>query len=442
MAFGETALGEALAALPANRGWAVAFSGGGDSTALLHALYRSRPAAPIRVLHVHHGLHPAADDWAEHCRVEAERLGLPYVCFRVDATAGAREAPEGVAREARYHALQRALSPGEVLLTGHHADDQAETVLLQLMRGAGPRGLAGMPRHRPLGVGWLGRPLLEWGRAELHDWLGAEGLSWIEDPGNKRPEPERNFVRHAILPRMARRRPGVASAMARSARLVAGAAEAERERADGDLARLAFADGGLDVLGLATLHRERALTVLRRAIERQGIAGPNSRRLATILDCVTTAGNDAAPRVVWNGGEARRHRNRIVLLPPLPPPPPRVEWQPGEPVAWSGGEVEATSLSGEGFHLPPGYGPVQLAPARPGERLRLAEGRQRIVELLRQAGVPPWLRPYWPVVHGPEGPLALAGIATAVDALARPGQPGWVVRFRPSIASGGEKFEN
>ena len=418
-------------ALPAGRGIAVAFSGGGDSTALLHALATEAPAAPLRALHVHHGLQSEADAWADHCRRIAADLDVPCEVLTVDARPRGRESPEEAARRARYAALTVALHPGEVLATGHHADDQAETVLLQLLRGAGARGLSGMPAVRPLGAGWLARPLLEATAAELRERVIVAGLPWVEDPSNAAPDPERNFLRHEILPRLIQRRPGALGAMGRSARLVASAAEAEAERAEADRRALETSEGGLAVADLLRLPRERAGAALHRAATARGLPVPDANRTDRILTEVAAARADADPRVVWPGAQARRHRGAIFLLAPLPEPPPEQPWQPGEPLDLPAGRLTAERTMGEGVAASALTGTITVGPPVPGERLPGPGGRRRISELLRAAGIAPWWRPHWPVFRVGGEAVALAGIAVAPASAAAPGETGWLLAFRP-----------
>jgi tRNA(Ile)-lysidine synthase len=178
-----------LSALAPWRGsptWWVAFSGGLDSTVLLHMLVwlAHRHELPvIRAIHVHHGLQAAGDHWPAHCQAVCDGLGIPLQVVRVKVLPGA--SMERAAREARYEALSGCLSEGDLLLTGQHRDDQAETVLFRLLRGAGVRGLAAMPVERPLGLGRLLRPLLGVSRAELEAYARRNALRWVEDPSNQ-----------------------------------------------------------------------------------------------------------------------------------------------------------------------------------------------------------------------------------------------------------------
>src|SRR5690606_2282867 len=172
-----------------------------------------------------HGIHPRSGEWARHCADVCARLGVPLTLLEVDARPVRGSSPEARARKLRYQALASCLASGEMLLTAHTLDDQAETVLLQLFRGAGPEGLAAMPALRPLGAGRHGRPLLGVSRESLRAWAMEQELSFIEDTSNEDLRFDRNFVRHEILPRLSRRWPNVASTLARAARIQAEVAE-------------------------------------------------------------------------------------------------------------------------------------------------------------------------------------------------------------------------
>lgn len=181
---------------PAPRYW-LAFSGGLDSTVLLHLLHAH--GLPLEVVHVHHGLQAQADAWAAHCQRVCEGLGVPLQVLRVQVRP-AGEGPEAAARAARYQALGALLRPGEVLVTAHHRDDQAETLLLRLLRGSGVRGLAAMPELAPFAAGQLWRPLLGLGREQITAWAVAQGLDGLHDPHNQDPRFARSRLRQQVMP--------------------------------------------------------------------------------------------------------------------------------------------------------------------------------------------------------------------------------------------------
>ena len=204
----------------------VAFSGGEDSTALLDLLAQEPQARQrLRAVHVDHGLHPQSRAWARHCRATCRTLGIPLRTRRLALPARGGRSLEAVARAGRYAALAAGLRPGEILLSAHHLEDQLETVLLQLLRGAGLPGLAAMPGASPLGAGVLVRPLLEVPRAALQAWVRERGLVCVDDPSNADEALDRNYLRRQVLPPIVQRWSSAARSVARSARHVAAAQE-------------------------------------------------------------------------------------------------------------------------------------------------------------------------------------------------------------------------
>lgn len=236
----EARLSSALSCARHAPRWCVAFSGGLDSTVLLQLLAdlaRREALPPLRAIHVHHGLQSAADAWPEHCRRVCTALGIPLEVVRVQVEAG--RSLEQAARQARYTAIEMRLEEGEVLLTAQHRDDQAETLLFRLLRGAGVRGLAAMPARRRLGRGWLMRPLLDVSRGELEAHARRLGLAWVEDPSNDSLDFSRNYLRHQVMPLLAQRWPQSVTTLARTAAHMTEAQRLLDELAEMDLAMMA-----------------------------------------------------------------------------------------------------------------------------------------------------------------------------------------------------------
>jgi tRNA(Ile)-lysidine synthase len=266
MVFSPDYLYQTLTVLPAAARCWVAYSGGVDSHALLHALAALRPAlpGPIGAVHVNHGLHADAGAWDGHCRAVCAGLDIPYVCLRVDGRAGAGESREAAARAARYAVLGGWLPQGHYLLSAQHQDDQAETLLLQLLRGSGVKGLAAMPGLTEFGGGYLLRPLLDCSRAALLEYAGANRLVWVDDPSNRDVSLDRNFLRHRVLPALRERWPALAGTLSRSARHCAEAAAILEQAAEQDINALAGgAKNTLPISGLCRLPPERQRNVLR-----------------------------------------------------------------------------------------------------------------------------------------------------------------------------------
>ena len=287
----------------------VALSGGVDSTALLAALAASRSRyARLRALHVDHGLRPASKEWARHCRSLARRLQVPLEVLRTTVERARGESLEAAAREARYRLLASALEPGEVLLTAHHGDDQLETVLLQLFRGSGLPGLAGIPALAPFAKGWLVRPLLSRSRAEIEAWAREHGLTWVDDDSNADVQLDRNYLRRHVLPLIRARWPGSPTAVARSARHAAEAQTLLDALALADVDRARYGES-LSVKTLRTLPADRRRNALRFWITRAGHLAPDTRRLDQIAGALLDARPDANPFVEWSSAEPGSHRD-------------------------------------------------------------------------------------------------------------------------------------
>jgi len=292
---------------------AVAFSGGLDSTVLAHALVKGRRRfARLRLLHVDHGLQAASADWARHCAQRARRWRTPITLLRATIPKRKGDSPEAAARDARYALLETALEPGEVLVTAQHQNDQAETLLLQLFRGAGVAGLAAMPAIAPFGRGRIARPLLGVSRADLENYARHHGLDWIDDPTNLETRFARNFLRHDVLPVLRRRWPTVDSTLARSARHMAEAQALLDAAASADLARVM--DGaGLGVAPLRALPAGRRRNALRAFIAAAGVESPSAAQMMEIAGTLLTVRADAQPEVRWAGCVMRRRGGRLEL---------------------------------------------------------------------------------------------------------------------------------
>ncbi|TLX63949.1 tRNA lysidine(34) synthetase TilS [Stutzerimonas nosocomialis] len=391
--------------------WRIAYSGGLDSCVLLHLLVRlarQQALPPISAIHVHHGLQSGADAWAEHCRETCGALGVPLEVVRVRVADSA--SLENAARQARYAAFEARLGEDEVLLTAQHRDDQAETLLFRLLRGAGLRGLVAMPPSRALGRGLLVRPLLDAGRAELEAWARAEGLSWVEDPSNASLDHARNYLRHQVFPVLERRWPAAASSMARAAGHLAEAQGLLDELAALDLASAAapppFAWLGLPSLAMGPLQaisEARQRNALRHWL-RPHVRLPDADHWAGWCDLRDAAG-DAAP--VWrlDQAELRRTADRLWLLRGAwlqMPPEPDMTSLLGDIDLAGNGRVRISGAAGDGLRL--GY-------RQGGEWLQLAgRGRRDLKRVLNEQGVPGFVRPRLPLLLREREVVAVANL--------------------------------
>ena len=376
----------------------IALSGGVDSKALLAALAAQRIAGlRVRAVHVNHGIHPNAVQWAAHCRSLARGLKVPLEVLQTRVARLPGESLEAAARDARYALLARVLGPGEFLLTGHHEDDQLETVLLQLFRGAGLAGLAAMPPITAFAAGWLARPLLSRTRAELQEWVRESGLSWVEDDSNADETLDRNYLRRQVLPLIRERWKGVGAAVARSARHAAEGQRLLDMLGRTDIER-ASSGAELFVPTLRALQPDRRRNALRFWIAKSGARAPDTSRLDELAGPLIDARPDSNPRVTWGDVEVRRHAD-LLAISPLDPgqkaaDSPSVEWHwkvaPSLQLPEGGGTLELKPDPHGPIDLDVIPGALTVSRRRGGERLRPRRGgpHRSLKSLLQESHLP------------------------------------------------------
>lgn len=388
----------------------VAYSGGMDSGVLLHAL-AALPAARARGLrawHVHHGLHPQADDWAAHCAANCAALAVPMAQSKVAVARDGGRGPEAAAREARRAAFATGLADGEALVLAHHAGDQAETFLLRALRASGADGLGAMRPLRRFARGWLWRPLLGAPRAVLLDYAQQHALAWIEDASNDDDAFDRNFLRHRVLPVLRERWPHADAAFAMSAALCA---ESSVLLADGDAAALAGARGSdpdtLRVDRLADLPATRRARVLRRWIEERALPPLPAQGVLGIEQDLISAPADGEAAFAWSGAVVHAWRGLLHAewqQPALPADWHR-EWDGHAPLALPGGGSFVLEGASSFDHA------LRVHARRGGERITLP-GRghtHALKHVLQDLDVPPWLRARMPLLSDGHGVLMAAG---------------------------------
>ncbi len=388
----------------------VMFSGGLDSTTLLHALAAS-PAARargLRAAHIDHGLHEDSAAWAAHCRNYAQSLGVEIIIRAVDVPPRrAGLGREASARLARYNAIEVLLAPGEIVALAHHRDDQSETVILKLMRGAGPEGIGAMRAVRKLGPGLAWRPLLVIARAALREYAEHFQLDWLQDPSNADPSLDRNYLRMQVMPRILQRWPEAESSIAQSAAWARAAASFIDAEAGHAFARTQ----GLDPATLRLrewLQLPQALRdpVLRRWLRSLDLPEPTYYQAAELVRQLGEAGEDRQPCVRWPGTEVRRYRDLLHAMAPLQLPP--FEWS-----AEFDGSNLALPMDLGTLHLrcpqkhPPITPHLHVRFRRGGESLRLSSDAhtRELRDLFQEAGIPPWQRGRLPLVFAPDGVL-------------------------------------
>ncbi|KPN20819.1 tRNA(Ile)-lysidine synthetase [Xanthomonas sp. Mitacek01] len=387
----------------------VGYSGGLDSTVLLHVLAHTPDlrARGLEALHVHHGLQAAADDWAAHCRRVCDTLDLPCKVARVDVARDAGHGLEAAARAARRAALAQSMAPGDLLALAHHRDDQAETVLLRALRASGPDGLAAMRAWRRFGTGWLWRPLLALPRAQLLAYAQAHGLHWIEDPSNAVDDADRNFLRNRVLPLLRSRWPQADAALAGVAALQA---DATALLSPDDVAALGGARTSdpsvLDTTRLQVLPAARRARVLRQWIDALGLPPLPARAVAWCEADLATGRADRVPVFDWSAHRLQRWRTQLHAGPIRAP---------------LAGDFASTWSGKAPLRLPDG-GRLWLegAPAdmswtvrarHGGERVRLT-GRAHshsLKHVLQARDIPPWRRAHLPLLLDADGLVLAAG---------------------------------
>lgn len=374
----------------------LAFSGGLDSTVLLHLLH-AQGLQGLHALHIHHGLQGAADTWARQCQAQCRKLDVPCEILHVNIGPADAAGPEAAARIARYNALRSRMSPGDVLVTAHHRDDQAETVLLRLLRGAGVAGLAAMRPVTNFAPGVLWRPLLQTPRSEILAHAKSARLKWIEDPHNHAPRYARSFLRKDVMPRLREHWPQADVSLARAAEHCAEATTLLDELALQDLTTLRQAQT-LSVAGLLAISAPRRRNVLRYWLAERAFEAPPAAMLQRLEREVLKARVDAQPLLNCGPYEFRRYRDQLHVMPPLSPAPGSIElcWDgKGELVLPDGcGVLKSNSRKA----LP---GSLAIRFPRGGETLRTggASRTRTLKNLFQEAAVPQWQRLRTPLIY-------------------------------------------
>ncbi|MBU6504439.1 MAG: tRNA lysidine(34) synthetase TilS [Betaproteobacteria bacterium] len=418
-------------------------SGGLDSVVLLSALHVLAPELRISLsaLHVNHQLQPEADRWQAFCLEYCARLGIPCAVERVSIACGPGESLEAKAREARYDAFRR--QPADCIVLAHHQEDQAETVLIQLLRGAGLPGLCAMPEIRAPGgaSGWprLLRPLLQVPRAALREYAALHHLSWVEDPSNLSTHHVRNFLRHDVAPVLARRFPSWAATLGRSAAHLAEAGELLDQLAESDFS--ACRNGrGIRIADALALGESRVANLLRWWFRQRGAPAIHQKQMEDWLRQSRGRG-DRQPNLAWGGWSLVRFNGCWQLDHALAGDWPELyfeNWPQGEIHIPGAGVLRGTLVQGKGVRLPwLAEGPVSVRRRLGGERLRPRSGgpSRTLRNLLQEAGLPPWWRDTMPLLYREGALVCVPGVAVDISVQAGPEETGAWFQWDP-FASG------
>lgn len=415
-------------------------SGGQDSVVLLHCLLAMRQhiSFELSAMHVHHGLNPKAGAWAEFCKTLCQNTDVPCQVSKVTVDRSDPAGIEAAARTARYHAFSTV--PHDVLLLAHHQQDQAETVLLQLLRGAGSKGLSAMAMAD--GKRAIFRPFLNIPKARIEAYANQQQLDWVEDESNQDLRYARNFVRHKVLPVLASHFPAVSATLARSASLQAEQTMLADTLAEMDAAN--FVQGNrLLLVALEKFSDVRARNLLRWWIASNGIAMPSHARLGEMMRQLTTARADSALRLVLDGERGliiRRFQDAAWLVREPPLTAENVEdWTAS--LAWhemqsqvlpDGSSLLLRHVHGQGIAMAKLAGlRLEIRYRRGGERLKCAANRpsQSLQHCFQEKQIPPWLRPQWPLVYCENQLICVPGVGIVPEFMAEESAPGLLIEW-------------
>jgi tRNA(Ile)-lysidine synthase len=417
----------------------VAYSGGVDSHVLLHLLATrlSEHCQAIHAIHIDHGLQSQSKQWTQHCADIAAELNVDFIAVEVVVNNIDSLGMEAAAREARYQALEQYLTENDILLTAQHQDDQAETLLLQLFRGAGPKGLSAMADEFQLGDVKVLRPLIAESQHDILAYAQQHQLSWIDDPSNSETRWNRNYVRHTLWPTIVKRWPSAAKTLSRSAQHCAEASELLDDLAQQDLVDLDCSQSSdcLPIRGLLTLTAARRNNLLRFYLNLKQLPMPSTVNLQRVYDEVCLAKQDSVPLVSWAGVEVRRYQDQVYFMRPLVTGDVRefevnnadiIQLDPNRVLAWQ------TEL-GKGIKLSILSKGISVRFRQGGERIKLhgSDHHKSVKHLFQEWMIPPWQRDQIPLLFSGDELIAIAGYCVSESASVRHDKQGYfpVIKF-------------
>ena len=405
LAFTAERLLQTLKSLPMVNSYVIGFSGGADSTALVHALSKihKQLETPVSAVHVNHGIHAEADCWQKQCEAFCQHHGIELKCLSVELKNNSGKGLEAEARHLRYDAITNLLKPGDCLLTAHHADDQAETVMLNLMRGSGVDGLSAMPESRPLGHGMLQRPLLHFRNSALKSYLPENNIEWTDDPSNYYMDHDRNFVRHQVIPLLQQRWPEVGQRLLLSCEAMGDARRLLEALADEYLVSNLSHPFVLTITPECLANRQLFKLVTRRWVRQSNLNSIPVYKLDSFCDQAQHADSDHKTSVSWDGYVLRWYKNQLWLsadreiLPCL-----AVNWAKGQSDIDLGKDVGQLSLVDSRLSESQAGPVINTFPEGElsvGGRIYMKESviyhgghHKSLKNLFQSADIPPWLR--------------------------------------------------
>ncbi len=403
--------------------WVLAYSGGLDSQVLLHLLHQQ--GLPLSAIYIDHGLQAESHHWAQHCAEQCRQRDIPFRSIAVNAQPEKGESPEAAARAARYAALAKHITEGVCLVTAQHLDDQAETVLLQLLRGGGAAGLSAMPLINTFAGGWHCRPLLATSREAIHHYAQEQRLPWVEDPSNQSQHYDRNYLRHSVLPEMRQRWPAVDRTLGQFAEQQAENSRLLDVLAEQDSIGCVLTDNSLDIEQLRGLDEARRRNVLRYWLRLQHCPMPSRAILQQLVSQMTGHTHDTHLCVSWADVEVRRFRDRLYSL-------KQSAHEASQVFDWSGRGVLQLDSIGRQLSLEKTESSdampyvidasrlglsLQVRFRQGGERIQPAgrQGHRDLKSLFQEAGIPAWQRDRIPLLYVGDQLVAVVGYWVAQE---------------------------
>ena len=432
------ALFSVLKSIPDNSRLVIGYSGGVDSHVLLKAvadLHYSFTKLELVAMHINHGLSQHAKRWEAHCQQVCDVFGITLYIKRVKLNVKKGESLEAVARDSRYNEFAKFIKPNDYLLVAHHIDDQAETCLLQFLRGSGPKGLASMAARMNFADGFLLRPLLNVNRRQILAFAKEEGLKWIEDESNRQERFTRNFLRNTVMPLLQKKWPNVAKTIMRVSLHSAEADQLLQECAANDLKRVTAQKNNklLDIEKLKNLSLMRQKNILRYWIQEQGFLLPSTTKLHQVFNEVIDAAEDASPCVHWGNVEIRRYQNKLYALHSAEKFNMHIEipWDLKSDLKLPVGILCAKKSVGNGL-LNSKFSSSAVVRFRVGgEVCRLPKRKctHKLKKLFQQWNIPPWERERIPLVFV-DGKLAvIVGYSVSDEFATDANEPGIAIEF-------------
>ncbi len=429
--FTPSILQKILQALPFSADFWVAYSGGLDSHVLLHSLASLRTTHPnlrFQAIHINHGLSENAEKWSKHCQHVCEALSIECIIKNVPSEAyGTRNNLEATARNFRYELLADILPDQAYLLTAHHRDDQMETLLLRLFRGAGVKGLSAMSFQRSLGKGFLVRPLLNISRQSLNDYARREKLHWIEDESNFSLKFDRNYLRQTVMPLLKTRWPSLSTVLARTAYHCQETSILLDKIALEDLTKVRGSIAGtLSVSALKQLSFVRQTQILRYWLNMLSLNPPDSKKINALIKNLLYARTDAMPLMLWNGAEIHRYKDDLYAFFTLLPHDTNaiIPWNLKTPLNLPANIGQLTvkrlketteATSANTISLPQSIATTTVRFRQGGERFHAynRSGSHPLKKLFQEWSVPTWLRDRVPLLYFDEELAVVVGYAVS-----------------------------